>query len=190
MRAIQHRLGTEKYWNFIFIIAFLFTVGLCSAQSSIDSTKNTDAAAVNEDSAIPDFILSTIKDSTDFRSTSLSKNGIVLIKYFSPDCDHCQEEAEMFVSKKDSLQNVETIWVSGSWASLKMITEFAEEYQLEKLSPIAIGKETEGDRLLTFYKLTGVPFAAVYKDNQLIKEYRGSLDFSELIAINNGTFKP
>jgi hypothetical protein len=55
------------------------------------------------------------------------------------------------------------------------------------LNSIAIGKEI--DRfLISYYKLSGMPFAAVYKDNQLIKTYTGGLDFSELIAINDGKF--
>ena len=64
------------------------------------------------------------------------------LNIFSPDCDHCQEEAEIHLSKKDSLQNVKIIWVSGDWAELKMIKEFAENYQLKQLDLIAIGKET------------------------------------------------
>lgn len=139
--------------------------------------------------AIPNFSISTINDSTDFHSESVPKNGLLMIKYFSPDCDHCQEEAQTYVSKKDSLANIRTIWISGDWASLQAIREFAEKYQVAQLNPVAIGKETTND-LLAFYGLSGIPFAAVYKDNQLIKAYRGSVDFPELIAINDGTFVP
>lgn len=139
--------------------------------------------------SIPDFKISTIKDSSDFSSQNLPKDGLLFIKYFSPDCEHCQEEAEMYVSKKDSLQNIKTLWISGNWADLKMIIEFTKKYKLEKLDPLAIGKENN-NYLVSFYELQGMPYGAVYQNNKLIKEYRGSIDFSELISINNGDFKP
>ena len=43
---------------------------------------------------------------------------------------------------------------------------------------------------MPYYNLSGLPFAEVYKDNQLLEAYNGALDFSELIAINDGTFVP
>ena len=178
------------------VLALTTFIVLSCGQSSGDtgSTKGVLADTVatsdfDEAMAIPDFTLSTIADSADFNSRDIPREGIVLLKYFSPDCDHCQEEADTYVSKKDSLQNIKTIWVSGDWAPLSMIKGFAETYGLEALGPIVIGKETTND-LLAFYKLSGIPFAAVYKDDQLIREYRGPLDFKELIEINDGTFVP
>ncbi len=179
---------TKKPWSFMLIVLGAIVVLCRCGQSSTDVT-NTTGEAINfvDSLAIPEFTISTISDSTDFHSTSLPKEGILLIKYFSPDCDHCQNEAKMYLSKKDSLQNIQTIWISGSWAELQQIEEFAEMYELAQLDPLAIGKET-ANYLVGYYGLTGMPFAAVYKDNQLLKEYRGSLEFDELIAINNGTF--
>ncbi len=174
--------GSQNIRNAIFMVLFLTTFFSSYGQQS----KPTTGKKAN--SAIPDFTIYTIKDSTEFSSKSLPKNGIVLIKYFSVDCSHCQDEAKLFLSKKDSIQNIKTVWISGSWAELRLIKKFAEKYKLAELNPITIGKET-GSFLLSYYKITGLPFAAVYKDNKLIKEYVGAIDFEELIAINNGKFK-
>ena len=163
----------------------LFTTTFFSSYSQ-QSIANTEKKA---NSAIPDFTSFTIKDSTEFSSKSLPKKGILLIKYFSEDCSHCQDEAKLFLSKKENIKNIKTIWISGSWAELKRIEAFAEKYKLAALNPIAIGKET-GSFLLSYYKITGLPYAAVYKDNKLIKEYTGEVDFEELIAISNGKYKP
>ncbi len=179
----------------ISILMFLFSSVVLLSCNNTSTDSNATAKAIDEeiklDSAlmIPDFTISTIQDSTNFSSESIPKDGIFLIKYFSPDCDHCQNEATMYVSKKDSLANIKTIWISGDWASLKMIEEFYENYQLAQITPLAVGKDNSL-KILSYYKISGVPFAAVYHDNQLIKEYKSALDFRELIAINNGTFVP
>lgn len=139
--------------------------------------------------AMPNFTLAKMQDSTMILSKDVSKEGIVLLMYFSPDCDHCQKEAEEYVSKKDSLSNIRTVWMSGDWAELKLINEFAKKYQIEELNPIAIGKDMRSS-LVLYYDFQHVPYTAVYKDNQFIQEYRGSIDFDELISINYNTFIP
>ncbi len=175
----------EKNRQFI-LLAILFGIVLygCNSTSSGNGEK-----AIELDSALmmPEFTLSTIDDSTIFNSQNINKDGLILIKYFSPDCDHCQEEATLYLTKKDSLTNINTIWVSGDWASLELIHEFYESYQLEQIDPIAVGKDNSM-YLLSYFEITGVPFAAIYNNNQLIKKYEGALDFKELININNGNF--
>ncbi|MEM7109896.1 MAG: hypothetical protein AAF519_16845 [Bacteroidota bacterium] len=184
IREIRGNLSS--LWISLFTSLIVFS---CSSTSTETTQAEVATVHFDEDLALPNFTISTIKDSTAFSSKGITKDGILLIKYFSPDCDHCQQEAETYFSKKDSLQNIKTIWVSGDWAELKMIKKFTETYQLEQLNPIAIGKETT-NFLVSYYQLQGIPYAAVYKDNQLIKEYQGALDFSELITINEGTFTP
>jgi hypothetical protein len=139
--------------------------------------------------AFPSFVLAKMQDSSFVGNNSIPKKGIVMLKYFSPDCDHCQEEATLYVSKKDSLQNIQTVWMSGEWANLADIQLFAETYKLNEVHPLFVGKDM-GSNLLLYYDIKGVPFSVVYKDNQLIREYRGDLNFDELIEINNGTYVP
>ena len=139
--------------------------------------------------AMPDFRLATMQDSTMVLSKDIPKEGLVVLKYFSPNCHHCKDEAKMYLSKMDSLRNIKTIWMSGDWAKLEYIQIFAEDYQIEQLNPIHIGKDV-GSNLVLYFDFQTVPFAAVYKDNQLIKEYRGDLDFDELIDMNYGRYTP
>jgi hypothetical protein len=51
---------------------------------SSDKSKNESniANSFNPDLTIPDFTISTINDSTEFRSSNLKKDGIILLKYF------------------------------------------------------------------------------------------------------------
>ena len=171
------------------IVAMLMAVVIAMAFVSCGQSNSNKQAEVVLDSALmlPDFVLATFEDSTEWSSDNLSKEGILLIKYFNPDCNHCQDEAKLYLSKKDSLQNIKTVWVAGDWTPLELVRSFVDEYQLAELNPIVIGKEPE-NALLVHYGFSGLPFTAIYKDNQLIKEYTGELDWDELMAINNGTY--
>ena len=169
----------------IFSVMVAAMLASCS-QTASNVSDNQEPIVLDSTLMMPDFSIFTIEDSSTFTSSSISKNGIILLKYFSPDCNHCQDEAKIYVSKKDSLKNIRTIWVSGDWAPLDSIRKFVDTYQLSQVEPIAIGKEAN-NFLLSNYKIEGIPYNAVFKDNQLIKEY-SHLDFSELITINNGDF--
>ncbi|MDW3192923.1 MAG: protein disulfide isomerase family protein [Cytophagales bacterium] len=188
-RFIRNRSETMPLKSLTMMLLIVTILGVSCRKASTDSATEETSVTFYEELAIPDFTIATIQDSTGFSFSSVAQNELVLIKYFSPDCDHCQQEAQAIVSKKDSLRNIKMIWVAGEWASLTAVEEFAETYQLEQLNPLVIGKDAFHD-LGPFYEITGVPFTAVYRDNQLIKEYRGSIDFDELIGINDGTYTP
>ncbi len=157
--------------------------------TSCGESPKTNSEEINfkEELAIPEFTIYTLKDSTEFHSKKLPKKGIVLVKYFSPDCEHCQKEIQTYISKKDSLSNIQTIWITGTWVNLETIKNFSTQYQLDELDPIAIGKENMDD-IISYYGMKYVPYTAIYLDNQLIKDYRGSLDFKELINMNEGKY--
>lgn len=182
------RLFNLRNCYFLVFVFIGLVLGNCSQRKEEEKqTKPEVKREFKTDLAMPDFNIASVDDSTVLASKNINKKGLLLLKYFSPDCDHCQEEAKIYFSKKDSLKNIKTVWISGDWANLKMVSEFAEKYKIEELNPIAVGKEN-GNALLSHFDITGVPFAAVYHRNQLIKEYRGEIDFEELIKINNGEF--
>ena len=168
------------------MIICLLTLTIFSSCNNKSTTAEKTESPIVLDSALmlPDFTISTIEDSTMFSSSSISKEGIILLKYFSPDCNHCQDEAKIYVSKKDSLMNIRTIWVSGNWAPIDSIRKFVDTYQLAQVNPVVIGKEAN-NYLLSNYKIRRIPYNLLFIDNQLVKEY-SKLDFNELIAINNG----
>lgn len=138
----------------------------------------------HEDLAMPEFTLIKIPDSTILKSSEIDKTGLVMLKYFSPDCDHCQNEAQAYTSIKDSLPNIKSIWMAGDWASLEQIKDFASLYGIDQIGAIAIGKNDKSS-LIPYYDIKAVPFSAIYKDNQLIKEFRGTSNYNILKAIND-----
>ena len=158
---------------------------LFTMMSALLAVGQEDANTLGE--PMPEFTLYQIGDSSEFKSTTIKKKGILLIKIFSPDCEHCQEEAKKYVALKDSLKNIRTVWVATPWSKMETIEAFAEDYDLAQLNPLAIGKEN-GFLLQKHFKVKGFPFAALYIHDQLVIAQQGALDFEELIAIANGVY--
>lgn len=165
-------------------LLLLFIISISFAQPSKDSS-----APYFKNLSIPSFTISLVADSSDFSTHQLPLNETILIFYFNPECDHCQKEAETYLKKIDSLRNIKTVWIAAKYVELKLIKEFAEKYQLKKVNALAIGKETTYN-LPLFYRMESTPYAAVYINNKMMAEYRGHVNFEELIAINNGSFVP
>lgn len=190
-----------KAFNLPTVLSIVLTVFImysCGDTTSKEDKEETSTTIEAKDSAnskfdnslaIPDFTMATIQDSTAYSNNELPKDGLLLINYFSPDCEHCQEEATIFFENKDELQNIKTVWIAGEWMDLQMVREFAENYKLDQFNAVAVGKETSRT-LLNHYQVAGLPYAAVYKDNQLLTEFRATIDFEVLKKVNNGTFKP
>ena len=139
--------------------------------------------------ALPEFTLISMPDSTIVKSSELDMKGVIMLKYFSPDCDHCQDEARAYLSKVEEFSNVKTLWMCGDWASLQQIENFTNTYGLYRTRPIGIGKNDKSS-LIPYYKIDGVPYTAIYKDNQLIQVYQNGIDYKELKTINDGSFVP
>lgn len=172
--------------RFYTIISAIIVVG--TAYTSCNKPVQKKTNEFRQELSMPDFTLIKAPDSTIVKSSDIDKSGLVVIKYFSPNCKHCQNEAEDMVRYKDSLKNIKTIWMAGDWFSLEQINGFREKYKLDELNPISIGQNYKGD-LIMFYDLKSVPYAAVYKDNQFIKDFRSKFNVRDLIKINNGSYK-
>ena len=108
----------------LFTICTLFSLSVF-AQENLDPN-----APFQKDKNLPSFSLTNVhgKEVTQKDIPSNFKNVVILI--FSPDCSHCQHEAEELNKSADKLKNVYFIW--DSYKDLAAIKQFAEKYQLDK----------------------------------------------------------
>lgn len=56
----------------------------------------------------------------------LPANKPIIVFYFDPFCDHCQQEAQWIKENIDQFKNISLVWVS--WAEAKDIREFPGKY--------------------------------------------------------------
>jgi hypothetical protein len=160
--------------NFFLSILFL-VIGVCTinAQSTID---NRPSYAKNP--SLPAFKL-ILTDSTLFTEKFIPKAEYTCIVYFSPDCGHCQYEADQMIRNMDSLKQVQFIWVS--YRDFNDIKAFGRKYQFDLYPNIIIGRDPEYT-IPAFFQVKFTPFVALYDKNKLfLKAWESGVEMPELL---------
>ena len=160
--------------KYVLLVAFLTGALICRAQQ-YDTT-----APYRKNPAIPVFKILQ-PDSTWFTEARLPKNRPIIIMYFSPECGHCQVEAEDMVKNVDQLKNAFLLLVS--YHTPKEIGDFAKKYKLNKFPHMAMGRDTEYN-LPSFFRVQQTPFLAVYsKEGKLVKTFEAGAGAAELAKL-------
>lgn len=161
------------------ILAFLLMTGV---GNFVQAQQSDSSAPYRKRPTLPTFqILQS--DSTWFTDSKIPAGHPVVIVYFSPECGHCQLEAEDIVKHMNELKNA--FFVMVSYHSPQDIGGFAHKYQLEGLDNVRLGRDTEY-YLPSFYQVTQTPFIAVYDaKHQLVDIFRNGAGAEKLAkAIN------
>ena len=88
-------------------LSFIFI--LLPAIAFLQPSKDATAPYYNN-IGYPDVSLRLTDSTTIFTKNDLPKDKIVVIIFFSPECEHCQAEATEMMTKTDSLQNLFMVW--------------------------------------------------------------------------------
>jgi AhpC/TSA family. len=136
-----------------------------------------DVPAYKKTQDFPEFSVVT-PDSVWVTNQSLPANKPIIFIYFSPDCGHCQIEAQEIYKMIDSFRNVTFLWVS--YHPLTEIQEFKTKY-LNGLPNVIFARDPKYF-FPTFYKVAFTPYIAVYNAKRLfVNEFRQGAKPEELI---------
>ena len=106
-----------------------------------------------------------------FKAQQLPMGKPVIIIYFDPDCDHCEKTTKELLGKMDEFKNASIAMVT--FLPVNKVIEFEKKYALEKYPNIFVGTEGSTSFLKNYYKLTIMPYIALYtKNGDMVKEYR------------------
>lgn len=75
-----------------------------------------------------------LPDGSTLDAHDIVKGNTIMVVYFDPDCDHCQQQAKWINEKIESFNNTTVMFVS--WGELDAIAEFPATYL-----PKAVGKK-------------------------------------------------
>jgi thiol-disulfide isomerase/thioredoxin len=105
------------------------------------------------------------------------KENSVLI-FFSPDCDHCQNEAKQISDRKQIFKNYEVYFISAE--PMDSISKFAIDYNLlqsnfhfAQADPLLVYK-TVGD-------MPSIPVIHIYNNKRLVKKLEGEVRLEEIM---------
>ena len=164
-------------WRNLFLIVML--AGFVKVQAQADST-------VPPYKRFPTYppVQLLLSDSTSFFSKKDVPAGkSVFLVVFSPECSHCQTEAEQIYANRENLKNIQI--VMATMHPLWMMKQFIKNYHLDEMQNVVVGRDIH---YLTqaFFSIRHLPFYALYnKKGQLVKAGDGNIDVGQVPGLLN-----
>lgn len=156
----------------------LLFAGVCISFSLLAQVDSTTPPFKKFPTVPPLQIL--LGDSTTyFKKQDLAGNKPTLIMLFSPDCSHCQHEAEAFMRYKNDMKGLQIVMIT--FNPLHQMNDFVNQYQLKSLPNVVVGRDAFFV-LPSFYAVRNLPFHALYnKKGKLITTFEGSVEVPKLL---------
>lgn len=163
----------------LYISISLFLIALTSnSQTFVDPV-----APYQKDSLSPVFNL-ILTNGKDYSDKELPKSKPIVFIYFSPDCGHCQVEAEHITKEMKVIEDAFYVWVS--YRDMEDIKAFGEKYKFAEFKNMVIGRDP-AYAIPSFFRVRFTPFVAVYnKDRKLVQTFESGATVDQLkSAIKN-----
>jgi len=150
----------------LLILAMLLGAGIAGhAQTAIGSGK------------IAPFQI-RLTNGQQFTSSQLAAGPVVLV-YFSPDCDHCQDFTKDMLKNYNVIANKQVVMVT--FQNMDMLKPFVKQYSLGNYTNIKVGTEGTTYLVQRYYQIRSFPYIAIYdKKGNLVKTYEGEQPHAEI----------
>lgn len=132
------------------------------------------APAPTPTNEMPNLIVTT---SQDERINIHELTGKVMLIFFNPDCDHCQEEANMMADNKGLFAPYQIYFVTSYEPATA--DQFAVDYRLTDIN-YHFGHSAVNDVYNNVGVLQQVPTIYLYKNQKLVKKFEGITPLQEL----------
>jgi thioredoxin-related protein len=113
-----------------------------------------------------------------YTSSQLAAGPVVLI-YFSPDCDHCQDFTKDLLKNYNVVANKQVIMVT--FQSMEMLKPFVSQYSLSTYPNFKVGTEGTSYLVQRYYQIRSFPYIAIYdKKGNLVRTFEGEQPHAEI----------
>jgi len=130
---------------------------------------------------IPEFSITSAADGKEITNKTIPANyKYTCIIIFSPDCSHCEHEADELNKNADKFKNVLFIW--DSYREMDAIKKFAGKYNLIGKPNVVIGQDPSFT-IPTFFRPKMTPFVALYDNGNFVKVWEQGVEVAELMKI-------
>jgi thiol-disulfide isomerase/thioredoxin len=158
------------------LVIFILTCLVCRAGYP---QQDETAVSINNIQQIPAFNIVRVPDSTGFSSRQLIKQAPLVLVFFNPDCDHCQQQVKELLAHKSELKRLQIVMVSALPYSL--IKTFYENYQVASMPNVIMGQD-ENFVLGGIYKPARYPSLYIYDaGGSLAKVFAGNVTAAVLL---------
>ena len=153
-----------------FILLGVFLITGCSQPKKEESNKES---GTNE---LPPLMM-TLMTGEKVMASSLPGNTILV--FFSPDCDHCQREAQDIQSKIDAFKKYNLYFIApGLPADIQL---FAETYHLTGYENVIFTKADIQDVIRIFGPMSTPSFFIYSIKKRLVKKFDGETKVEEIL---------
>ena len=150
------------------ITLFLFLIASSSSFAQVDTMR----PPYQRYPTVPSLQLILEDSATKYTKADLPKNKPLLIMVFSPDCEHCKQEAAQIAARKEELKNIHLVMVTPY--PIYRMKEFAVNSGLSEMKNVVIAKD-HYYLLPPFFDIRNYPFMAFYdKKGNLITTLEGT----------------
>lgn len=156
----------------VFILSCIwFTAGY----SQPDET----AGSINNVLQIPSFSIIVAPDSSVFTREQLQKDQPVVLMFFNPDCDHCQQEVKELLAHKNELTALQIVMVSA--LPYKLIKTFYDDHSIQSMPNVTMGQDANF-ALGSLYKPARYPSLYIYDaTGSLAKVFAGNAGVAAIL---------
>lgn len=126
----------------------------------------------------------TLTNGQQYTSSQLLAGPVVLI-YFSPDCEHCQDFTKDLLKNYNVVANKQVVMVT--FQSMDMLKPFVAQHRLSTYPNIKVGTEGYSYVVQRYYQIKSFPYIAIYdKAGKLVKTYEGEQPHVEIFKTLRG----
>lgn len=147
------------------------------AFSLITLSKSHGQYIQNRVEKLPSFSYQTL-DGKKFTEKELNASSRLMIVYFNPACDVCQEETKEIIRNMDYFKDIQIVMISPS--TKEEIAQFSKSYNLSKFSQVTVLHDASD----LFYKqFNAMGYPALYMFDQkknLIGQFNTHADIEEI----------
>ena len=153
-----------------FILLAAFLISACSQPKQEES--NNDAGATE----LPPLMLTML---TGEKVMTSSLPGNTILVFFSPDCDHCQREAQDIQSKIAAFKKYNLYFIApGLPADIQL---FAETYHLTGYENVIFTQADVQDVMRIFGPMSTPSFFIYSNEKRLVKKFDGETKVEEIL---------
>lgn len=126
---------------------------------------------------LPAFTYFTL-DGEKFTDKSLNVDSRLMIVYFNPMCEVCQEETEEIIQNIDYFKGIQIVMISPN--TREEIVQFSKDFNLDKYSQIIMLHDPE-DLFYKQFSATGYPALYLYdQDKNVIAHFNTKAEMEEI----------
>lgn len=127
---------------------------------------------------IPPFRI-TQSNGKPFKAEDLPMAKPIIIIYFSPDCDHCENLTKELLKQAANFNKASIAMIT--FLPVQSVLKFVNKYKLNKYPNIYVGTEETSFFVKNYYRVTEMPFVALYtKSGDLVKSYSREVPLKDL----------